>query len=105
MTQKEAFELVDHQLLMQMDSAVREAWQTLKSIVLAAQPNNARDEILRDCETCNYDSTGHPNCASCTSFSNWQCKASPVSYVACNFGISGIVGGGMTPEISKQLGW
>ena len=38
MTHKEAFELVDNQLLMQRDHAAREAWQTLKSEVLS-QPD------------------------------------------------------------------
>jgi hypothetical protein len=42
MTHKEAFELVDHQLLMQLDNNVRKAWQTLKSEVLSQPAYNSR---------------------------------------------------------------
>jgi hypothetical protein len=46
---------------------------------LTTAPNNARDEILRHCGTCSCDCTGHPNCTSCISFSNWQRKTSPIA--------------------------
>ena len=61
-------------------SEVREAWQTLKSAVLAAQTTNSqRDETVRSCDTCGSGCPDDGKICEAPTFSEWEPRtASPV---------------------------